>query len=44
MGRPLRARDPESARTHWQRALGIYTELGVPEAEEMRSRLDELPT
>jgi tetratricopeptide (TPR) repeat protein len=32
--------DPERARRHWQQALDRYTELGVPEADEVRAALD----
>jgi DNA-binding SARP family transcriptional activator/tetratricopeptide (TPR) repeat protein len=32
--------DHQSARRHWQRALELYTALGVPEAARVRSRLD----
>ena len=31
--------DPERARRHWQRALEIFTELGTPEADEVRAQL-----
>jgi tetratricopeptide (TPR) repeat protein len=31
--------EPEQARQHWQHALDIYTDLGVPEAAEMRTSL-----
>jgi tetratricopeptide (TPR) repeat protein/transcriptional regulator with XRE-family HTH domain len=30
------------ARHHWQQALALYTELGVPEAAEVRARLTDL--
>lgn len=30
-------------RDHWLAALAIYTELGVPEAAEVRARIDALP-
>jgi tetratricopeptide (TPR) repeat protein len=46
--------EPEQARQHWQHALDIYTDLGVPEAAEMHagpaqrrqspSRTAEMPT
>jgi tetratricopeptide (TPR) repeat protein/transcriptional regulator with XRE-family HTH domain len=29
----------EQARRHWQQALDLYTQLGAPEAEQVRSRL-----
>jgi tetratricopeptide (TPR) repeat protein/transcriptional regulator with XRE-family HTH domain len=35
--------DPRRARRHWQAALELYTELGVPEAEQVRARLAEEP-
>jgi DNA-binding SARP family transcriptional activator/Tfp pilus assembly protein PilF len=31
--------DAELARHHWQQALALYTELGVPEAEQVRAQL-----
>jgi hypothetical protein len=31
--------DLTRAREHWQQALAIYTELGSPEADEIRARL-----
>jgi hypothetical protein len=34
------AGDDETADPHWRAALRIYTELGVPEAETVRGRLD----
>jgi hypothetical protein len=30
--------DEDQARRHWQDALAVYTELGVPEAGEVRAR------
>ncbi len=33
------AGDDEQAREHWQQALTLYTELGVPEAEQIRAQL-----
>lgn len=36
------ASHPDQARQHWQNALAIYTDLGVPEAEEVRTRLADL--
>ncbi|MEV0388945.1 tetratricopeptide repeat protein [Nonomuraea sp. NPDC050643] len=36
------AGDPAGARRHWERALAIYTELGTPDADEMRARLERL--
>jgi tetratricopeptide (TPR) repeat protein len=30
----------EAARPYWEAALQIFTELGAPEAEEVRARLD----
>ena len=27
------------ARRHWREALSLYTELGAPEAEEVRAKL-----
>ena len=37
------AGQPELAREHWRAALDRYAELGVPEADEVRRRLDEQP-
>jgi DNA-binding SARP family transcriptional activator len=34
--------DNEQARDHWQQALTLYTQLGVPEAEQVQSRLSQL--
>jgi DNA-binding SARP family transcriptional activator/Tfp pilus assembly protein PilF len=31
--------DPRQARHHWQHALTLYTELGVPDAGQVRARL-----
>jgi Flp pilus assembly protein TadD len=33
------AGDADQARAHWQQALIIYTELGAPEAGQVRDRL-----
>ncbi|HTW04270.1 MAG TPA: tetratricopeptide repeat protein [Streptosporangiaceae bacterium] len=33
------AREDEQARHHWQQALDLYTRLGAPEAQQVRSRL-----
>jgi tetratricopeptide (TPR) repeat protein len=33
--------DRAGAESHWRGALLIYTDLGVPEAEEIRARLDQ---
>jgi DNA-binding SARP family transcriptional activator/Flp pilus assembly protein TadD len=38
----LRGTDPDAARDHWRQALDIYLEIGVPEADEIRRRLDDL--
>jgi DNA-binding SARP family transcriptional activator/tetratricopeptide (TPR) repeat protein len=38
----LRCADPQAARDHWRQALDIYLELEVPEADEVRRRLDDL--
>jgi hypothetical protein len=35
--------NPDLARTHYERAHLIYTELGMPEAEEMRSHMCDVP-
>ncbi|GAB3902731.1 BTAD domain-containing putative transcriptional regulator [Kibdelosporangium lantanae] len=41
LGRALRALgDVETARYHWTRALAMYSELGVPEADDMRELLE----
>jgi hypothetical protein len=29
------------ARKHWQRALTVFTDLGVPEADEVQALLDK---
>lgn len=34
-----RTGDRDQARRHWQDALALFTELGVPEAERIRARL-----
>jgi DNA-binding SARP family transcriptional activator/Tfp pilus assembly protein PilF len=34
-----RAGEDEQARRHWQQALTLYTQLGAPEADHVRSRL-----
>ncbi|MDI1463206.1 tetratricopeptide repeat protein [Catellatospora sp. KI3] len=31
--------DPAAARDHWTRALAVYTDLGLPEADRIRDRL-----
>ncbi|GAA3824179.1 BTAD domain-containing putative transcriptional regulator [Sphaerisporangium flaviroseum] len=36
--------DLASARSHWRQALSAYTELGVPAADDIRTRLDTLDT
>jgi DNA-binding SARP family transcriptional activator/tetratricopeptide (TPR) repeat protein len=35
--------DDQSAQDHWRRAADLYTELGVPEADEIRRHLDAYP-
>ncbi len=35
-----RAGEEERARYHWQQALTLYGQLGAPEADQVRSRLD----
>jgi hypothetical protein len=32
--------DLPDARSHWQEALDIYTDLGAPEADQVRARLN----
>jgi Flp pilus assembly protein TadD len=32
--------DADQARHHWRQALAIFTELGVPEAGQVRAQLD----
>jgi DNA-binding SARP family transcriptional activator/Tfp pilus assembly protein PilF len=34
-----RAGEDEKARNHWRQALALYTQLGVPEAEQVQARL-----
>ncbi|GIG90288.1 AfsR/SARP family transcriptional regulator [Plantactinospora endophytica] len=43
LGRLLRDGDPGAARRHWEQALEIYAELGVPEAAELSALLAHLP-
>jgi hypothetical protein len=31
--------DPSQARRHWQEALALFTELGTPEARQVRAQL-----
>jgi len=31
--------DPDGARRHWQQALALFSELGTPEADQVRERL-----
>jgi len=33
--------DPGQARHHWQQALILYIDMGVPEADQIRDRLDD---
>jgi hypothetical protein len=33
--------DPGQARGHWQEALALYTDMGMPEAEQARASLDQ---
>ena len=33
------AGDPGQARHHWQQALALYTDLGAPEADQVRAQL-----
>lgn len=35
--------DPDAAREHWTQALQIFTELGAPERDTVRGRLETLP-
>jgi hypothetical protein len=35
--------DADLARTHFEHAHAIYTDLGMPEAEEMRAQLEAAP-
>jgi len=39
-----RGGEPEHARRHWQQALTLYTQLGAPEADQVRSRLSAQET
>ena len=34
--------DPDQARHHWQQALTLYTDLGVPDADDIRAHLATL--
>ena len=34
--------DPEQARHHWRQALALYTDLGVPEADDVHAHLTAL--
>jgi len=36
--------DLDQARQHWERALALYADLGVPEAEQVRAKLESLGT
>jgi DNA-binding SARP family transcriptional activator len=38
----LRATDPEDAQRHWQQALTLYTEMGVPEQHDVTRQLADL--
>ncbi|WP_250029388.1 tetratricopeptide repeat protein [Paractinoplanes maris] len=38
------AGEPAAAREHYEQALVLYTDLGVPEADEVRGFLDALPS
>jgi tetratricopeptide (TPR) repeat protein/transcriptional regulator with XRE-family HTH domain len=43
IARALRATGQDgAAREHWQDALGLFTDLGAPEADEVRQRLADL--
>ncbi|MGC9671358.1 BTAD domain-containing putative transcriptional regulator [Planosporangium sp. 12N6] len=42
IGHLLRERDLAAARQNWRQALDIYTELGLPEADELRHRINQL--
>ncbi len=35
--------DPATARTHYEQALALYTELELPDRQEIRDRLATLP-
>lgn len=35
--------DPGPARSHWQKALALYSDLGVPEADQIRIHLARSP-
>jgi tetratricopeptide (TPR) repeat protein len=39
----IRDVDPPGAREHWRRALAIYTEFGVPDADHVRAQLSPEP-
>jgi DNA-binding SARP family transcriptional activator/tetratricopeptide (TPR) repeat protein len=41
IGHAVLPTDPDTARTHWEQALVLYTELGVPEADHVRARLNQ---
>jgi DNA-binding SARP family transcriptional activator/tetratricopeptide (TPR) repeat protein len=44
IGHALLTTDPGAARAHWQQALTIYDQLGVPDADEVRAQLALLDT
>jgi hypothetical protein len=38
----LRDTEPDAARNHWQRALHLYREMGVPEQSDVERHLAQL--
>jgi tetratricopeptide (TPR) repeat protein len=42
IGHALHPNDANGARDHWRRALEIYDQLGVPEAEKLRDHLAQV--
>jgi DNA-binding SARP family transcriptional activator/Tfp pilus assembly protein PilF len=45
LGRVCQAKDDAGeARHHWQQAVALYTELGVPEADQVRAQLAAYPS
>jgi len=39
----LQTQGAAEARIYWHQALDVYQQLGVPEAETVRLRLDSMP-
>ena len=44
LGAVNRASDPRAAREHWERAIAIYDQLNLAEADQLRDQLTTVDT